>query len=344
MKKSKKDYDFTGLAYEITGDALYQINGGAVIENSIKAQSEAHEGDVVTNSRNETHKLTQNEIDWAKAEMARREQASATSDPSSNSSPSNKANTNQNSAKDNRETELCINPSNYQDQPTDERGYYSTTANYKNTAASTDNVMKPIKFTRSGSKVEFFVGKNAEGKYFEIQRSKSHKESKSVTDWNEYAEEINLEKEEYMKNHLYDGFDIENKPQKTQVEYQVCTNPDDYHCDILAWNGSLERGFDPRGQNGEVPDLNSINVDTMYDLFTYNRQQGSPEEYTEGYGFYDGTPDKIDNPTHIEFYSYDSGDTFIKYTTDGITTPVPEQRRIDDSRNNNWTFIALPRL
>ena len=154
MKKSKKDYDFTGLAYEITGDALYQINGGAVIENSIKAQSEAHEGDFVTNSRNETHKLTQDEIDWAKAEMARREQASATSDPSSNSSPSNKANTNKNSAKDNRETELCINPSNYQDQPTDERGYYSTTANYKNTTASESNAMKGS-VTEGNAFVEF---------------------------------------------------------------------------------------------------------------------------------------------------------------------------------------------
>ncbi len=45
MKKSKKEYDFTGLAYEITGDALYLINGGKEIENSINAQSEAHEGD-----------------------------------------------------------------------------------------------------------------------------------------------------------------------------------------------------------------------------------------------------------------------------------------------------------
>ena len=45
MKKCKKDYDFTGLAYEITGNALYPINGGKEIENSIKAQSEAHEGD-----------------------------------------------------------------------------------------------------------------------------------------------------------------------------------------------------------------------------------------------------------------------------------------------------------
>ena len=45
MKKCKKDYDFTGFAYEITGDALYPINGGKEIGNSIKAQSEAHEGD-----------------------------------------------------------------------------------------------------------------------------------------------------------------------------------------------------------------------------------------------------------------------------------------------------------
>ena len=326
MKKCKKEYDFTGLACEITGDALYLINGGKEIGNSYAEQAEAKPGDTVTDSKGVTHELTQGDINWAKQKISGQDN---TSQPAVNAGTANNSGGNHNSENQNQDRDLRVTPANYQDPATDARGYYSTGANYtESNGSDNDYGMAVIPFKDRRSKL-FSHGKSA---------------GKVITDWNEYAEKVNLEKEEYMKEHLYDGFDIEDNVQKTQVAYQVCTNLKDFHCDIIAWNEAIDRGVDPRGQKGEIPDLNGINVDTMYDLFTYNRQQGSPEEYTEGYGFYDGTPDKIDNPTHIEFYSYDSGDTFIKYTTDGITTPVPEQRRIDDSRNNNWTFIALPKL
>ena len=45
MKKIQKnktlDYDFSDYAEEITGNALFKINGGAQIENSIEAQANA---------------------------------------------------------------------------------------------------------------------------------------------------------------------------------------------------------------------------------------------------------------------------------------------------------------
>ncbi len=141
MKKYKKDYDFTGLACEITGDALYLINGGKEIENSIKAQSEAHEGDVVTNSKGETRELTQSEIDWAKAEMARREQTSA-SQPAVNAETANNSDGNHNSENQNQDRDLRVTPANYQDPVTDARGYYSTGANYQTADVNENNSMK----------------------------------------------------------------------------------------------------------------------------------------------------------------------------------------------------------
>ncbi len=57
------NYDFSDCV-EITGDALYLINGGAKIENSVEAQANAKPSDTVTNSKGETHTLTKGDIDW----------------------------------------------------------------------------------------------------------------------------------------------------------------------------------------------------------------------------------------------------------------------------------------
>ena len=71
MKKYKDIgiYDFSDYAEEITGDALFKINGGAQIENSIEAQANAKVGDTVTRKDGTTHTLYQGNIDWAQKEM-----------------------------------------------------------------------------------------------------------------------------------------------------------------------------------------------------------------------------------------------------------------------------------
>ena len=73
MKKNQTyknlNYDFSDYAEEITGDALFMINGGAQIENSIEAQANAKVGDTVTNSKGETHVLTQGDITWAQEKL-----------------------------------------------------------------------------------------------------------------------------------------------------------------------------------------------------------------------------------------------------------------------------------
>lgn len=63
-------------------------------------------------------------------------------------------------------------------------------------------------------------------------------------------------------------------------ENQIPTNPSTYHCDIMAWNQAISNGQDSRGQNGEAPDLNDINVNTWFDSFPNNRSVTPvPREY-----------------------------------------------------------------
>ena len=127
------------------------------------------------------------------------------------------------------------------------------------------------------------------------------------------------------------------------VESQVTTNPNDYHCDIHAWNAALENGVNPRGQNGENPDLNKINVDTWYDSFPDDRYKGMPPANSEGYAFFDGTDDDVDNPTHIEYYDNTNFEdyNYIQYYTKGIKEPEKIERSIFDQRNENWTYVPL---
>lgn len=82
-------YDFSDYAEEITWDALFKINGGAQIENSIEAQANAKVGDTVTREDGTTHTLYKGDIDWAQKEMAKKETKTPASGSSNNTSTVN---------------------------------------------------------------------------------------------------------------------------------------------------------------------------------------------------------------------------------------------------------------
>ena len=85
MKKIQKhktlDYDFSDYAEEITGNALFKINGGAQIENSVEAQANARVGDTLTRNDGTTVTITQGDIDWAKKQVGDSETTTASSTP-----------------------------------------------------------------------------------------------------------------------------------------------------------------------------------------------------------------------------------------------------------------------
>ena len=105
-------------------------------------------------------------------------------------------------------------------------------------------------------------------------------------------------------------------------ENQIPTNPSTYHCDIMAWNQAVSNGQDPRGQNGEAPDLNDINVNTWFNSFPNNRSD-TPVNDTSGYVFYDW--DNDENQDHMEYYYTTSETSYTVMQTNGITTPVPRE-------------------
>ena len=81
-------YDFSDYAEEITGNELFKINGGAEIENTIKAQANAKPGDTVTRDDGTTHTIWQGDIDWAKEIMASREDPCSTQQTNTSETPS----------------------------------------------------------------------------------------------------------------------------------------------------------------------------------------------------------------------------------------------------------------
>jgi RHS repeat-associated protein len=95
-------------------------------------------------------------------------------------------------------------------------------------------------------------------------------------------------------------------------------NPEDrYHCDVMAWNGAADAGYDPRAQNGETWDGNKMTVSEIYGLYPNNRTS-TPVDNTAGYEF--SNFNKQGQPGHIQFYNK-TGDTFIVNQTDGRKDP-----------------------
>lgn len=148
MKKYKDIgiYDFSDYAEEITGDALFKINGGAHIENSIEAQANAQVGDTVTNSKDETHVLTEDDIIWAQNIMdsrknsVKKENVNQGSPGNSNSGNNTSRNT-ENTQNDSASSRTDISSPNLKEQnnwtfnpnePDSDKRYNAQDVKYKN--------------------------------------------------------------------------------------------------------------------------------------------------------------------------------------------------------------------
>ena len=62
-------YDFSDYAEEITGDALFEINGGAEVENSHEGVAGANVGDTITRKDGTVVTLKQADIDYAQKQL-----------------------------------------------------------------------------------------------------------------------------------------------------------------------------------------------------------------------------------------------------------------------------------
>ncbi|AEJ20321.1 hypothetical protein [Gracilinema caldarium] len=99
---------------------------------------------------------------------------------------------------------------------------------------------------------------------------------------------------------------------------QVCTNPDDYHCDIIAYNEAVEHGV----SNPGTGDWNKVTVNTIYENQFATKAGASFSANQKGYIFYDdGNDGTMD---HMEYFEASAdGHHYTVWTTDGKNNPTP---------------------
>lgn len=123
--------------------------------------------------------------------------------------------------------------------------------------------------------------------------------------------------------------------------YQTPSNPNDYHCDIIAYNQAVDHGEENLG----AWDGNALTVDQIYK--NYYEGQGtdnSVKKNSSGYVFYDWNNDGTYD--HMEYYTAGNNSKYTVYETDGITNPVAitYDSKIDNNGHaskGTATFVSL---
>ena len=125
-------YDFSDYAEEITGDALFKINGGAEVENSHEGVAGAKPGDTITRKNGDVIVLKQADIDYAKAQLG-------------NNGNDGTGNTNGNSGTGNNSNSGSNNTSNSRSTNNSSSGANNTGISNTSTSESTPEVSEEIK-------------------------------------------------------------------------------------------------------------------------------------------------------------------------------------------------------
>lgn len=108
---------------------------------------------------------------------------------------------------------------------------------------------------------------------------------------------------------------------KSNFEYQICSNPNEVHCDIIAWNHAVDAGLNPAGKRNKKWDGNKLTVDTIFNTYYADEavEFNSDLAGKKGYIFYDWKGDgTFDHMEYCEIdndgggYSYFSNKGFSK--------------------------------
>ena len=130
--KNADFYDFSDYAEEITGNALFKINGGAEVENSDKGVAGAKPGDTITRKNGDVIVLKQADIDYANAQLR-------------NNGNDGTGNTNGNSGTGNNSNSGSNNTSNSRSTNNSSSGANNTGISNTSTSESTPEVSEEIK-------------------------------------------------------------------------------------------------------------------------------------------------------------------------------------------------------
>ena len=150
------------------------------------------------------------------------------------------------------------------------------------------------------------------------------------------------------------------KQPESKYKHQVCSNPSDVHCDIIAWNHAVDAGLNPTGSDKEIWDGNKLSVDQIFDEHYANSAIEFNSECAglEGYLFYDWDGADINGEYHYEHmefckvssdgsgYSYfsnegmESGEVF-KYNVKFSEDPNAHARNPENGGNGHVMFVPL---
>ena len=114
---------------------------------------------------------------------------------------------------------------------------------------------------------------------------------------------------------------IDNNSTQSENEYEhlVCTNPNDVHCDIIAWNHAVDAGLNPMGENGTDWDANNKTVNQIYNEHFTGKDVAfdGTQAGKKGYILYDWEGDGVYD--HIEYGSIsDDGLEYSYYNNQGF--------------------------
>ena len=140
---------------------------------------------------------------------------------------------------------------------------------------------------------------------------------------------------------------------KDDVEKQETSNPNNYHCDIKAWNAAIDAGFDPRGADGVAWDGNTNTVNQLFN----EHYKDSAVEFNSlcagmsGYLFYDWGGDGIVRKDHVEFCTVSADGTSYTFgNTDGIKDIEWDTRKFSNDSNaragasSTVVFVPLEKM
>lgn len=101
------------------------------------------------------------------------------------------------------------------------------------------------------------------------------------------------------------GGSTTNTPE-SNFKYQICSNPNEVHCDIIAWNHAVDAGLNPAGKRNKKWDGNKLTVDTIFNTYYADEavEFNSDLAGKKGYIFYDWEGDRTFD--HMEYCEIDN--------------------------------------
>lgn len=101
-------------------------------------------------------------------------------------------------------------------------------------------------------------------------------------------------------------------------KHQVCADPKQVHCDIIAWNHAVDAGLNPAGKGNDSWDGNKLTVDAIFNNYYADEAVEFNADLAgkKGYIFYDWTGDGTFD--HVEYCEIESGGNYNYFSNEGF--------------------------